>query len=51
LAFNPESVTHSAHLLGEPEPEPESAPEPPKVEIPEWRRPSYTVEEFKNPSK
>ena len=33
------------------DPEPEAEPEAKPVEIPEWRRPSITIESFDNPSK
>jgi hypothetical protein len=36
---------------GEPEPEPEPEPVPIKMEDSQWERPSYTIEDFENPSR
>eukprot|EP00094_Tigriopus_californicus_P003329 TCALIF_03202-PA protein Name:"Similar to unc-89 Muscle M-line assembly protein unc-89 (Caenorhabditis elegans)" AED:0.27 eAED:0.27 QI:0/0.83/0.76/0.92/0.91/0.88/25/216/2842 len=47
------AFTHPSCMVyppGEPEPMPERTPEPPKLEEREWRRPSYTIEPFENPS-
>ena len=47
------AFTHPSCMVyppGEPEPEPEPEPTP-VPEAPEWRRPSYTIESFDNPSK
>eukprot|EP00095_Tigriopus_kingsejongensis_P002259 maker-scaffold633_size121756-snap-gene-0.25 protein:Tk02259 transcript:maker-scaffold633_size121756-snap-gene-0.25-mRNA-1 annotation:"muscle m-line assembly protein unc-89-like isoform x2" len=47
------AFTHPSCMVyppGEPEPLPERTPEPPKLEEREWRRPSYTIEPFENPS-
>ena len=47
------AFTHPSCMVyppGEPAPEPEPEPEP-EAEREPYRRPSYTVEEFENPSK
>ena len=49
------AFTHPSCMVyppGDEEPQPEPEPEPaPIPDATEWRRPSYTVESFENPSK
>ena len=49
------AFTHPSCMVyptGDQEPQPEPEPEPvPVPDATEWRRPSYTVESFENPSK